>query len=189
MPTISASSISEAWKKVVSACIAARGHEICALTVEILCGDGPMDDLAFRESVNKILIAENRGSVETVARTIFPIGLWNPEVSRSNLYKRYSNILPKLRKCPLNRRGIYFERLIDYHAVKKGKAFTNQLEFIINTYVAKRNHRRSALQATLYNPLIHASHSRRLGFPCLQQIAFIPNKSRELTVLGFYPVH
>jgi hypothetical protein len=189
MPTILASSISDAWKKVVSSCLDAPGHEIYGLTVEIGCDEGTLDDLAFRKSVSKILIAENRGSVDTVARTIFPIGLWNPEAPRSDLYKRYTNILQKLRKCPLNRRGIYFERLIDYHAVKKGKTFTNQLEFIINTYVGKRNHRRSALQACLYNPFIDASHSRRLGFPCLQQIAFIPNKGRELTVLAFYPVH
>src|ERR1700730_7228418 len=164
MPTISASSISEAWRKVVSACINARGHEIPALTVEIACANEPLDDLAFRDSVSRVLIAENRGSVETVARTIFPIGFWNPEAPRADLYKRYTNILPKLHKCPLNRRGIYFERLIDYHAVKKGKVFTNQLELKMDTYGEKRNHRRSALQASLYNPFIDASHSPRLGF-------------------------
>jgi hypothetical protein len=41
----------------------------------------------------------------------------------------------------------------------------------------------------LYNPFIDASHSPRLGFPCLQQIAFIPDTNRRLTVLGFYPIH
>jgi hypothetical protein len=68
MPTIPAGSISEAWKKVVWACLNARGHEICALTVEIEFGDAQVDDLAFRASVSEVLVAENRASVETVGR-------------------------------------------------------------------------------------------------------------------------
>ena len=139
--------------------------------------------------VNSVLAAANRGSVETVARTIFPLGLWNRNANRADLYRRYQAILPKLHKCPLNHRGIYFERLIQYQMDKKGTAFTNQLEHVITTYVAKKNHRRSGLQASLYNPFIDASHSRRLGFPCLQQIAFIPCEGHKLAVLGFYPVH
>jgi thymidylate synthase len=97
-------------------------------------------------------------------------------------------ILPKLRKCSPNRRGHYFERLIHYPTEQKASTFVNQLEFIINTYVNRHNHRRSALQASLYNPFVDATDAPRLGFPCLQQVAFVPTDG-HLAVVAFYPLH
>jgi|HubBroStandDraft_4_1064222.scaffolds.fasta_scaffold90845_1 hypothetical protein len=188
MPVVNATLVSEAWKQVVSLCLRSRDHQVHALTVEIVCGN-EIDDLAFRGRVNRTLVAAKKATVDTVARTIFPIGLWNPRHPRSELFERYMKILPKLRRYALNRRGLYFERLINYPLERESTKVKNQLEFVISTYVEKRNHRRSALQASLYNPFIDASNSPRLGFPCLQQIGFIPTSRHDLTVLGFYPVH
>jgi hypothetical protein len=188
MLTLSANSVSDAWQQVVSACLATSTHEICALTVEITC-NGSLDDPSFRNGVNRTLVAANKAPVETVARTIFPSGLWNPLSSRSELYRRYLNILPKLRKCTLNRRGLYFERMIQFPLDRKSNVFKNQLEFVINTYVNHNNHRRSALQVSLYNPFLDATNSPRLGFPCLQQVGFIPTNLRDLTIVAFYPLH
>jgi hypothetical protein len=188
MPTLSAGSVSDAWKQVVSMCLGRPNRETYALTVEIMCGD-ELDDLSFRRKVNRALTSSDRATVETVARTIFPLGLWNPQAARSELYRRYLNILPKLRKCALNRRGLYFERLIRYPLRRKSAEFTNQLEFIIDTYVNNNNHRRSSLQASLYNPFVDASNSPRLGFPCLQQVGFVPINGHDLTVVAFYPLH
>jgi hypothetical protein len=188
MPVVNSNSISEAWKQVVSLCLKSRTHEAYGLSVEIECG-GIMDDPCFRSAVNRVLVAADRATVETVARTIFPMGLWNPDEPRSVLFGRYMKILSKLRRYPLNRRGLYFERLIHFPRDREGKEFMNQLEFIIHTYVEKANHRRSALQASLYNPFLDASDSPRLGFPCLQQVGFIPTNGHDLTVIGFYPVH
>jgi hypothetical protein len=187
MPTFNADTISQAWMQVASACLRSPDHEICALTVEIIC-DEQIDDQDFRQRLNHLLTAADKATTETVARTIFPSGLWNPKSPRSDLYERYMKILPKLRRCALNRRGHYFERLIHYPTEQKAATFVNQLEFIINTYVNRHNHRRSALQASLYNPFLDASHSPRLGFPCLQQVAFVPADGR-LTVVAFYPLH
>ncbi len=152
MPTISANSISEAWKQVVAACMRARGYEVSALTVEIACDDGPLDDQFFREKVSELLVSEDLGSVDTVSRTIFPAGLWNPSAPRSDLYTRYLNILPKLRRC--NKRGIYFERLINYPSTRGGTIFTNQLEFIISTYTERQNHRRSRPSGEPVQPVL-----------------------------------
>jgi hypothetical protein len=88
MPTIESHCISDAWRRAVSACLGATKHEIYGLSVEIRTA-GSLDDLSFRASLNRLLAANNRGSVETVARTIFPIGLWNPRAKRSQLYERY----------------------------------------------------------------------------------------------------
>ena len=188
MPTVIAYSVSEAWKQVVLTCLRNRDRQVYTLSVEINLGN-EIDDHSFRRQVNGILIGANRATIETVARTIFPIGLWNPKAPRSELYLRYARILQKLRQYPLNRKGLYFERLIQYPLDRKGTEYVNQLEFVISTYIEKNNHRRSALQASLYNPFLDASNSPRLGFPCLQQVGFIPTSKRDLTVLGFYPVH
>jgi hypothetical protein len=188
MPAVRADSISDAWKQVVSMCLGAREHQVHALSVEIVCGK-ELDDLKFRNRVNRTLVASEKATVDTVARTIFPNGLWNPRQPRAELFGRYMKILPKLRRYPLNRKGLYFERLINYPLDRESTKVMNQLEFVISTYVEKGNHRRSALQASLYNPFIDSSNSPRLGFPCLQQVGFIPTSRHDLTVLGFYPVH
>jgi hypothetical protein len=188
MPNLTATSISDAWKRVACACLESRGGEVQSLTTEIPLGQGN-ENLEFRAEFNELLIQSNKQRVETVARTIFPRGLWNSKAPRSELYGRYEAILPKLRKCKLNSRGIYFERLIRYPVEKNSSKTVNQLEFIISTYVEAHNHRRSALQASLYNPFIDASNAPRLGFPCLQQLAFIPDADHGLTVLAFYPIH
>jgi thymidylate synthase len=64
---------------------------------------------------------------------------------------------------------------------------TNQLEFIIETYTEKNNHRRSALYASILDPKVDAKHQRQRGFPCLQQVGFVPLQQEYLNVVGFYP--
>src|SRR5205085_8819885 len=107
-------SIHEAWRRAVLLCLKnSRDAEARALSIEICFHDGA-DDRVFRNALNAALAENELASVDTVARTIFPRGLWNPTKPRQHLYDRYLRILPKLRTCPLNRRGIYFERLIQY---------------------------------------------------------------------------
>lgn len=190
MPEIKRRSITEAWCDAVRMA-AANAGEITGLLVvveEIMSGE-PQEDSEFRKRLNQLLDRDGKASVETVSRTIFPTGLWNPGADRQELYERFLKILPKLRHCSAkNRKGHYFERLINFPGKKDTPGF-NQLERIISTYITG-NHRKTALQASLMNPLTDLTNSRRLGFPCLQQVAFIPNPhDRSLTVLGFYPMH
>ena len=187
MPIVIAADVATAWKEAVGHCLAAQGREVPSLVVQLEIS-GPSDDVAFRDSVDRVLLREGRGTTGTVSRTIFPDGLWNPTKPRADLFERYLRILPKLRKCPLNRRGLYFERMIAYPTDAKKLTTKNQLEFIISTF-SRGNHRRTALQASLYNPHIDASNSRRLGFPCLQQVSLMPSRSGDLTLVGYYPVH
>jgi len=92
---------------------------------------------------------------------------------------------PKIRKHPANRRGTYFQRLIQYPSAN-GEGF-NQLNQIIETYLGG-NHRRSALQASVLVPSRDLNNARQLGFPCMQQVAFVPEAaSGTLHVVGFYP--
>jgi hypothetical protein len=115
-----------------------------------------------------------------VANTIFPGSLWSPGVDRQLLYKRYSAMLPRLKRRG-SPRGLYFERLIAYG---RGPQNGNQLEHIIDAY---RNglRRTSAFQATICDPQRDSTRQPRLGFPCLQQIALHPDGD-TLSITGFY---
>ena len=189
MAEVTGSSLTEAWREAVRLAIANHGR-VTGLTVVIngIENGRPAEDLRFRDRLNELLDHHGHASVETVSRTIFPIGLWNPLAPRAQLYQRYFKILPKLRACPRNRKGHYFERLTNFPGAKGGSGF-NQLEQIMSAYLAG-THRVSALQACLMNPLTDLNNSPYLSFPCLQQVAFIPDgSSGSLAVMGFYPMH
>ena len=122
-------------------------------------------------------------SCHEVANTIFPISLWNPQADRHQLYERYQRIMPRVLRR--NRYGVYFQRLIafDHDAAYEGGV--NQLEKIIQTW-KRGNHRRSALQAAIFDPRKDHTNQPLRGFPCLQQVAFAQQGSDGLSVTGFY---
>jgi len=177
--------LSVAWLRAVRAA-SARGHkEIGPLIVSITKFDesGMFDEnLAIRSELNALLDREKMQGVETVASTIFPRALWNPEAPRSRLFARYLKIAPRIRAASSkNRRGIYFERMIS--GGPKGKE--NQLEFALGTYESRKGVRRSILQVGVFNPSQDHSGSALLGFPCLQQVSFAP-LSDGLSLNAFY---
>jgi thymidylate synthase len=148
-----------------------------------------MESPAIRQRLDWELIAQEEQSCHTVANTLFPQSLWNAGAADGarKLYARYTTIWPSIAKCRANRRGVYFHRLIAY-APKgyEGKPI-NQLQHVIETY-RQGNHRRSALQATLFDPTRDHTHARQQGFPCLMNVAFKPVGEDGLCIEGFYPV-
>jgi ribosome modulation factor len=189
VPEIFSNSVDGAWKQAVQMALNAPSHEICPLTVTIQreSEDEDWDDAEARQAVNKLLDEASRQPVEHVASTIFMKSWWNKNRPRDEYYRRYKKNLPKLRSFRQNANGIYLERLINYPG-ELGKEGLNQLERIIQMFNAGTR-RRSAFQATPYNPSTDLKATPYLHFPCLQQVAFIPTRAKELTVLGFYPVH
>lgn len=124
-----------------------------------------------------------------VASTIFPISLWNRSArgSGEQLFARYKRVFERVKgRDKRNRRGTYFQRLVSYAPLKLGDEPINQLAHIIRTY-NKGNHRRSALQAAVFDPRFDHNNAPMIGFPCLQQVAFAPT-DEGLTVTGFYPI-
>lgn len=117
---------------------------------------------------------------QTVANTIFPRSLWAPGVDRGTLYTRYSAMLSRLKRRG-SPRGLYFERLINYG---RGPEKGNQLENFVQAY-KQGVRRRSAFQATICDPERDSTHQPLLGFPCLQQIALLP-EGKTLSITGFY---
>jgi hypothetical protein len=188
MPCVSSHSISEVWKQAIILANGSPGREIKTFTAritELEHGD-LQEDSDLRTRLDQSLIANGNSCVETVAGTIFPWSLWNPRVPRARLFERYTRIFPKLKKHPKNRRGTYFQRMIAYPSM--GIDPFNQLEQVISTYLGG-NHRRSALQASIIVPRQDLNDARQLGFPCMHQVAFLPDGDHgTLEVVGFYPM-
>jgi hypothetical protein len=178
---INEENLSVAWAKAFLEAAGDHRNDLSPLFLTIHGFNRGMvkEDNVIRGALDRCL----KNDCNTVANTIFPRSLWNPNKSRKQLFDRYFEVLPLVRKCPANRNGVYFERLIAFREnVKNG----NQLDHIIHTYM-KGNHRISALQAIIFDPLRDHTNQRRRGFPCLQSVSFTPIGKNGLSVIGFYP--
>jgi thymidylate synthase len=190
MIVIDEPNISRAWKKLFSHIMEPGIEELSPvlITTPGVTVDTIDEDRHIRQTLDKALVERGKSSLNTVANTIFPATLWNRSRPRADLYKRYTEFAwPRIRKCPANNRGTYFQRFVAY-VVDSGKS-VNQLEHVIDTWNNHRNHRHSALQVAVFDPRRDHLHTRRLGFPCLHQVAFTPvgvNGSGGLAVTGFY---
>ena len=180
---IISNNLSLAWAETFLASLEPGVEEISpmSITVRDLIDDVP-EMMEVRNALDQTLVNCGKFKTHTTANTIFPISLWNPEKNREDLFLRYHKILPGLKRADHhNRYGVYFERLVDYGIERQ-----NQLDFIIKSYKGG-NHRRSALQAAVYNPLSDQRNQPLRGFPCLQQVAFVPYPHLgQLAIHGFY---
>lgn len=157
------------------------GKEIQGLSITIEGFDENNDvneNSEIRECFDRALGDNGMLPISTVANTIFPTNLWNPNFDRSVLFKRYLDILPKIKNCRQNVHGVYFERMINY------KPGLNQLDRIIEFYQTD-NHRRSAFQVSIWDPLRDLVNTRMRGFPCMQHLVFSCVQNR-LIVFAFY---
>jgi thymidylate synthase len=153
------------------------------VTVEDIADEKANESQKIRSLLDAHLVPTFGHDCHTVANTIFPSSMWNEKFSRELLYERYERAWPQLKKCPANRRGTYFLRMMSY--LPKGyEKPVRQLEHVIETY-KKGNHRRSALQAMIFDPTRDHTNTHQLGFPCLHQVGFLPDGD-ELTVTGYY---
>jgi thymidylate synthase len=177
--------LSHAWAQAFLAAAAPGGREILPLVVTVtgFTDNQPTETSSIRQALDQALLNNNRFLCETVASTIFPQSLWNPSVGKEQLFQRYKDLLPELKKLEVSSRyGLYFERLIAF-----GPKKVNQLDHIIRTY-QHGNHRRSALQASVFDPSVDHTNQRQRGFPCMQQVAFAPTGNGEMAVTAFYAV-
>jgi thymidylate synthase len=185
--------LSDAWALTFIKCWNAPHGTIAPAIISF---DVKEDDKAWRlekQTIRKLLenqltafgiVSANQSNVETVAGTIFPESIWKRCNGDSDqLFRQYDKMWPFVSKCRQNRHGTYFRRLTSF-----GENGINQLRKIIDTWHAD-THRRSALQAGVFNPAIDHSMARQLGFPCLQQVVFHPegtNGSEGMIVVAFY---
>jgi hypothetical protein len=157
----------------------------------------PVEDEDLRHALDACVEEIGKQSIETVAKTIFPQGMWNRATGdRAKLYKGYLEYLPDFVSMDhLNDQGLYFARLIGYGTDhKNGEQLEylkgrleeggNQLEFIIKACVPGAM--RMALQASIYDPVRDQTAARQ-HFPCLQHVAFVPDFTQKtLSLNAFY---
>ena len=175
--------LSNAWVKAFLEVTKPGIGEIMPLVVTVtgFVDNNPTEISSIRQVLDDALKKNHKFSCETVANTTFPSSLWNPDQPREILFGRYRSILPRLKKLAShNRYGLYFERLVSF-----GSNEINQLDHIISTYQSG-NHRRSALQASVFDPAVDHTNQRQRGFPCMQHVTFAPYGDHELAVTGFY---
>lgn len=137
--------LSEAWLQAL-ACTVNRSKGRCVHLVMTVENPG-LEDEAIRDVLDKGLEEAGGQSVETVAGTIFPHSFyqspgfsWTPDLEEQalreldaaahNLYERYVDILPVLRRVRANSRGTYFSRMITWPGKESGG--TNQLDLRIS---------------------------------------------------------
>lgn len=191
---ISGGTLSAAWAKALIKSYEAPGGILFPASIRFSASNGAdgLEMPEVRRLVDEMLenpkkYIPGESVVETVAGTIFPETLWlRSGGDRNTFYRKYESMLERIKKKQANRRGIYFQRLIAYRGDEQGAL--NQLEFIINTWRAG-NHRNSALQAGIFDPMLDHSNAHQLGFPCLQQIVFHPmgsNGCKGLSIVAFY---
>jgi hypothetical protein len=171
---IEENNLSVAWGRAIRIASAPGRKEVGPLVVSVTEFDASgtfHEEPTIRGALNAILMRERMQTIDTVASTIFPQSLWNRSAPRGQLFDRYRKIAPRLiRASNKNRRGIYFERMIN--GGPKGKE--NQIEFALATYTARPSARRSVLQIGVFDPARDHSAAAQLGFPCLQHITFAP---------------
>ena len=184
--------LSRAWAQAFLATMEPGVDEISPLCVTVggLDEGRPVENPAIRQALNNALEVQNEFPCHTVANTIFPSSRWKPELGRERLFERYRKMLPTIKRADKqrNKNGTYFERMIAFgsDSDESDSGTINQLEHIISTYSERGNHRRSALQASIFDPAKDHTHQRQRGFPCLHQVSFTPLEDDMLAVTGFY---
>lgn len=193
MKTISsfleADNLSLGWAKVVDQLARSGVERIAPLTLSIsgFDDDGVAAEVPeIRQAVDVFLTAQGKRDTENVAWTIFPeryhqIAAGDREAFFSlfiESFQRVQDFNPRN-----NKRGSYFQRLVDLNGDGKGP---NQLKWMLDDYEQHPKARRtSKFQATTFDPARDYTASGQLEFPCLQQVSFVPEDG-DLSVNAFY---
>jgi hypothetical protein len=185
MPLIRDSNLSTAWARAFLGVMKRGVRGITPLFVHVTglqdCPSVEIDEV--RERLDRSLARLGHHSCHTVANTIFPYTLWEKSNERNDLYRRYARIVPRLRRHPENRNGLYFERMTAYGS---GKKEGNQIEHLISIW--KEGVRRpTAFVANIFDPARDHTRQRRRGFPCLHHVQFTPLGRGRLAIGGSYP--
>lgn len=178
---INGNSIPECWIKALRGIVENPGDEILPAVVHLkLSENQPEYQTNLESELNVFLKQVDQPSVSTTANTIFPESLSHGKVS---IYERFEKIWPLVKHDTKNRNGHYFRRLMAYDE-KSGKP-VNQLEHIVDIY-KKGTKRRSALIAITFDPTLDHTAQRQRGFPCLQQVCFLPREGGSLSLNAIY---
>lgn len=185
--------ITDAWLAALAYLNDAEGKEQFNLIVDIEDPTPDASNPAVVEVLDRLLASKGLQRTETVANTIFPAELARTSPDPERLFERYRRIAPRLQKQPKNRKGIYFERLIDFPlrpSLKDGRRMEegddpppiNQLATLIHDLRTEVGHRatgkgakRHMFEAQIFAP---GKDRRPMGFPCMSSLSFHIDRDR-----------
>jgi thymidylate synthase len=191
--------LSEAWARTVVT-VAAAHNKHKAFHVVTRISDPTHEDDRIREMADGILAERDMAPISTVANTLFPHALAHRTPDPEALGKRYLDLLPTLQRLDHeNRRGTYFERLVNYETTT---GHINQLAELIRRLkqeITVRDNSTTGPKSARYEvpmeqltanlPVSEAEHDTNpIGFPCLTLLSFQLDDDR-LHVLAHYRSH
>lgn len=178
---IQGNSMTECWLKALIKITKGNSDELSPVVASFQANaPSPSYKEELEKDLNYYLRSKKKGAINTTANTIFPKSLF--EGDSKEMYDRFRKILPNIKKDRDNCYGHYFERLVSYD--RHGYSPFNQLQHIIDAY--NRNvGRRSTFIASIFEPMKDHTFQRRRGFPCLQQVCFVP-KGDKLDLNAIY---
>lgn len=184
--TLSGKNVSELWAKAFLALLAPCGMRgPVTLIVRGIAATGPTEDADLKLALDRLLTGEGQLTSEQVAFTIFPNDLYKiAGGDRQELFSLYRASFPHYvaQNKQLNRRGLYFERLVHF---SRDEDHSNQLEWIIRQHTSRSGVRKSMYQASIFDPRRDHVPDAQLVFPCLQHVSFVPREG-TLVMNAFY---
>lgn len=196
---VSSENLSLAWGQALLSMLNEANDKHAPLVISVTDFDKhqlPVEDPAIRAAVDAALLATKKMyPAKKTALTIFPNDLW--EFKKQPKHEKFAELFrerwfPAIHRTDShNRRGTYFQRMVAHGADFKShhlvKPYTDQLAHIIKFCSHKGGHRRSALQAAIFDPAKDHTNSALSPFPCLQQVSFSYDSSDGLSITGYYP--
>ncbi|HEY2051617.1 MAG TPA: hypothetical protein VGH03_19935 [Caulobacteraceae bacterium] len=174
--TIEADNLSVGWGLVLDALATPGVSRLAPLTLTITGFDKlgvAAETPEIREAVDRFLAAQGKRDSENVAWTIFPQRDWEiADGDRDLFFEVYIESFQRVQAFNPrnNKRGSYFQRLVDLNGGGRGP---NQLKWLLDDYDQHpRARRTSKFQATTFDPTRDYSSTGQLEFPCLQQVSF-----------------
>lgn len=186
---VEADNLSLGWAEIVHTLVQPRTRSISPLVFTLTGFDRrgeAQERPAIRSALDTMLTNIGKRDCENVAFTIFPQKHYVLSGGdREEFFEMFRKAFPRIQELNPrnNRRGSYFQRLIDYEG---GNTGINQLEWILREYERNPSGRRSKWQATTFDPHRDYTASAQLEFPCLQQVSFTFSDDGGLIVNAFY---
>ena len=203
MKVIRASNLSLGWLDALEFLLDCGGK---ATQLNVAITNVHEENIEIRRILDRLSEYKGVYPVSTVANTIFPTALYyphNPKLTenkaREHLYQMYRQGDKVRRRCPANRNGTYFNRMIDW---PNGRKTVNQLERVIGRLQSNRT-RNNPLSSNYELSVggaeecfvqddtadiqirLPSTDTGIMGFPCLSHISLVLDKGR-LSMTALY---
>ncbi|MDE2392013.1 MAG: hypothetical protein AB7E55_34435 [Pigmentiphaga sp.] len=187
LPIPPQSDCASAWREAVRAVNSQSGHSAYNVIIDVLDPISHATLADVRVAVVDGFLSDCEKSVETVANTIFPAGLYHRYGAPDFFGVFLNNVLKKVRR---NERwsGYYFERMIQY-PVPEGES-PNQLWGIVERLRNEDVRALNKFELSLFDPVRDVDNSP-YGGQCLSFMSFkvIPGHEKMLTLTAMYRNH